>query len=159
MKERVEELIKIIEEANYSYYVLDNPSITDQEYDKYIRELFEIEEKYPELKSKHSPTNHVGGVAIDKFDKIRHEKPMLSLPDVFNEEEIEDFVSKIEETHLEPSYVCEQKFDGLGLSLVYKNGILQSGATRGDGVTGEDITHNVKTIRSIPLRLKKPIEI
>ncbi len=159
MKERVEELTKILEDANYAYYVLDNPTITDQEYDKYLRELIDIEEKYPELKSEHSPTNHVGGMAIDKFAKIRHEKPMLSLPDVFNEEEIEDFVTKIEETHLAPSYVCEQKFDGLGVSLVYKNGVLKSAATRGDGVTGEDITHNVKTIKSIPLRLKKAIDI
>ena len=159
MKERVEELTKILEDANYAYYVLDNPTITDQEYDKYLRELIDIEEKYPELKSEHSPTNHVGGMAIDKFAKIRHEKPMLSLPDVFNEEEIEDFVTKIEETHLAPSYVCEQKFDGLGVSLVYKNGVLKSAATRGDGVTGEDITHNVKTIKSIPFRLKKAIDI
>ncbi len=159
MKERVEELTKILEDANYAYYVLDNPTITDQEYDKYLRELIDIEEKYPELKSEHSPTSHVGGMAIDKFAKIRHEKPMLSLPDVFNEEEIEDFVTKIEETHLSPSYVCEQKFDGLGVSLVYKKGVLISAATRGDGVTGEDITHNVKTIKSIPLRLKRPIDI
>lgn len=159
MKERVEELTKILEDANYAYYVLDNPTITDQEYDKYLRELIDIEEKHPELKSEHSPTNHVGGMAIDKFAKIRHEKPMLSLPDVFNEEEIEDFVTKIEETHLSPSYVCEQKFDGLGVSLVYKKGVLISAATRGDGVTGEDITHNVKTIKSIPLRLKRPIDI
>lgn len=159
MKERVEELTKILEDANYAYYVLDNPTITDQEYDKYIRELIDIEEKYPELKSDHSPTNHVGGMAIEKFAKIRHEKPMLSLLDVFNEEEIEDFVTRIEDTHLSPSYVCEQKFDGLGVSLVYKNGILKSAATRGDGITGEDITHNVKTIRSIPLRLKKAIDI
>lgn len=159
MEQRVKELTKILEEANYAYYVLDNPTITDQEYDKYIRELIEIEEKHPELKSSYSPTEHVGGQAIDKFVKIRHEKPMLSLPDVFNEEEIESFVTKIEETHLEPSYVCEQKYDGLGVSLVYKNGILQSAATRGDGVTGEDITHNVKTIKSIPLRLKKAIDI
>ncbi len=159
MKERVEELTKILEDANYAYYVLDNPTITDQEYDKYLRELIEIEEKNPELKAEHSPTNHVGGMAIDKFAKIRHEKPMLSLPDVFNEEEIEDFVSRIEDVHLKPSYVCEQKFDGLGVSLVYKKGILKSAATRGDGVTGEDITHNVKTIKSIPLRLKKAIDI
>ncbi len=159
MKERVEELTKILEDANYAYYVLDNPTITDQEYDKYLRELIDIEEKHPELKSEHSPTNHVGGMAIDKFAKIRHEKPMLSLPDVFNEEEIEDFVTKIEETHLSPSYVCEQKFDGLGVSLVYKKGVLISAATRGDGVTGEDITHNVKTIKSIPLRLKRPVDI
>ena len=159
MKERVEELTRILEDANYNYYVLDNPTITDQEYDKYMRELIDIEEKYPELKKSTSPTMHVGGEVIDKFNKITHQKPMLSLPDVFNEDEIENFVNKINEEHLNPSYVCEQKFDGLSVSLVYKNGNLVSGATRGDGVTGEDITHNVKTIKAIPLHLKKDIDI
>lgn len=159
MKDRIDELIKILEDANYAYYVLDNPKITDQEYDKYLRELINLEEKYPEYKSPTSPTSRVGGVAIDKFGKIRHEKPMLSLPNVFNDEEVENFVNTIEKMGLKPTYVCEQKFDGLGLSLVYKNGVLQSGATRGDGVVGEDITHNVKTIKSIPLRLKKDIDI
>ena len=159
MKERVEELTKLLEDANYNYYVLDNPTITDQEYDKYMRELIDIEEKYPELKKATSPTMHVGGEIIDKFNKIKHIQPMLSLPDVFNEDEIEDFVNKINEMHINPSYVCEQKFDGLSVSLIYKNGHLISGATRGDGVTGEDITHNVKTIKAIPLHLKKDIDI
>lgn len=159
MKERVEELTKILEEANYNYYVLDNPTITDQEYDKYMRELILIEEEHPELKKATSPTMHVGGEVIDKFNKISHVQPMLSLPDVFNEEEIEDFVNKITQMHISPSYVCEQKFDGLSVSLIYKNGVLVSGATRGDGVTGEDITHNVKTIKAIPLHLNKDIDI
>ena len=159
MKERVNELTEILEKANYDYYVLDNPSITDQEYDKYIRELITIEEKYPELKSPTSPTQHVGGMVVDKFSKIAHEKPMLSLPDVFNEEEIEEFIDKIEDNHLNVSYVVEQKFDGLSVSLVYKNGVLISGATRGDGTIGEDITHNVKTIKCIPLKLKENIDI
>lgn len=159
MKERVEELTKIIDEANYNYYVLDNPTITDQEFDKYLMELIDIEEKHPELKKETSPTNHVGGMVIDKFEKIKHIKPMLSLPDVFNEEEIEKFLNGIEDEHIKPSYVCEQKFDGISVSLVYKNGVLVTGATRGDGVTGENITHNVKTIKAIPLKLNRPIDI
>ena len=159
MKERYDELVRIIEEAGYNYYVLDNPTITDQEYDKYYRELVLLEEEHPELKSPNSPTNRVGGEIIDKFNKIHHILPMLSLPDVFNEEEVEDFVKKIEKEGYHPTYVCEQKFDGLSVSLIYKNGLLVSGATRGDGTIGEDITHNVKTIKAIPLKLKKPIDI
>jgi len=159
MKERVDELIKILQEANYNYYVLDNPTITDQEYDKYLRELITIENQYPELKREDSPTVKVGGEVVDKFDKIRHALPMLSLPNVFNEEEISNFIDKIEEKGFKPTYVCEQKFDGLSVSLVYKNGRLISGATRGDGITGEDITHNVKTIKCIPIVLKRNIDI
>ncbi|MBQ6841469.1 MAG: NAD-dependent DNA ligase LigA [Bacilli bacterium] len=159
MKERIDELINILEEANYNYYVLDNPKITDQEYDKYLRELINLEEKYPELKRADSPTVKVGGEVIDKFEKIHHILPMLSLPNVFNEEEISSFIEKIENDGVKPTYVCEQKFDGLSVSLIYKEGKLVSGATRGDGVVGEDITHNVKTIKSIPLKLKKNIDI
>ena len=159
MKERIDELVKIIDEANYNYYVLDNPTITDQEFDKYLMELIKLEEKYPEYKHPNSPTTRVGGEVIDKFNKIHHEKPMLSLPDVFNEDEIASFADKIESEVDHPGFVCEQKFDGLSVSLIYKKGILISGATRGDGVVGEDITHNVKTIKSIPLKLKEPIDI
>ena len=159
MKQRVDELIQILQEANYNYYVLDNPKITDQEYDKYLRELINIEEKYPELKRADSPSVKVGGEVIDKFEKIHHALPMLSLPNVFNEDEIASFIEKIEEDGVKPTYVCEQKFDGLSVSLVYKNGKLVSGATRGDGIIGEDITHNVKTIKSVPLKLQKNIDI
>ena len=158
-KKRIEELTNIIDEANYNYYVLDNPTITDQEFDKYLRELINLEEKYPQFKSPHSPTMHVGGEVVDKFAKITHNLPMLSLPNVFNEDEINTFVKRIEDENLHPSYVCEQKFDGLSVSLVYKNGLLISGATRGDGIVGEDITHNVKTIKTIPLKLKRNIDI
>ncbi len=159
MKERIDELVKIIDEANYNYYVLDNPTITDQEFDKYLRELINLEEKYPEFKHPNSPTTRVGGQVIDKFNKIRHEKSMLSLPDVFNEEEIASFADKIEDEVKHPGFVCEQKFDGLSVSLIYKKGILISGATRGDGTVGEDITHNVRTIKTVPLKLKDPIDI
>lgn len=159
IKKRVDELTDILNEANYNYYVLDNPTITDQEYDKYYRELVNIEASYPEFSYDNSPTKRVGGEVIDKFNKVVHEKPMLSLANVFNEDEIRDFDAKIKKEGYNPEYVCEYKIDGLSVSLLYKNGKLVKGVTRGDGVTGEDITHNVKTIKVIPLHLKKPIDI
>ena len=159
LKKRVEELTKILNEANYNYYVLDNPTITDQEYDKYLRELINIETSHKELASPTSPTNRVGGEVIDKFNKIVHAKPMMSLSNVFNEDEIRDFDLKIKKEGFNPKYVCEYKMDGLSVSLIYEKGKLIRGVTRGDGITGEDITHNVKTIKSIPLELKKPLDI
>ena len=159
LKKRVEELTKILNEANYNYYVLDNPTITDQEYDKYLRELINIETNHKELASPTSPTNRVGGEVIDKFNKIVHAKPMMSLSNVFNEDEIRDFDSKIKKEGFNPKYVCEYKMDGLSVSLIYEKGKLIRGVTRGDGITGEDITHNVKTIKSIPLEIKSPLDI
>lgn len=159
IKKRVDELTQILNEANYNYYVLDNPTITDQEYDKYYRELLDIEKLYPEFSYDDSPTKRVGGEVIDKFNKVVHDKPMLSLANVFNEDEIRDFDAKIKKEGFNPEYVCEYKIDGLSVSLLYKEGKLVKGVTRGDGITGEDITHNVKTIKVIPLKLKKPIDI
>ena len=159
MKERYDELVKIINKANYEYYVLDNPTITDQEFDKYIRELIDIEKEYPELVRDDSPTMKVGGEVIDTFKKIVHDKPMLSLSNVFNESEIIEFDNRIKKEGFNPNYVCELKIDGLSVSLKYKNGKFVSAATRGDGVTGEDITHNVRTIKSIPLKINKDIDI
>ena len=159
MKERYEELIRIINEANYQYYVLDNPTLTDQEFDKYYRELQNLEEKYPELNDPNSPTKRVGSKVIDKFEKVNHKIPMFSLQDVFNEEELEDFDNKIIKAGIIPEYVCELKIDGLSVSLLYEKGLLVRAATRGDGVTGEDITHNVKTIKTVPLKLNEPIDI
>ena len=156
---RMKELIEILNQANYNYYVLDNPTITDQEYDKYLRELIKLETKYPELKQENSPSERVGGTVIDSFNKIVHEVPMMSLSNVFNESEIINFDNKIKKEVPNPSYVMELKIDGLSVSLLYKNGKLVRGATRGDGVTGEDITHNVKTIKSIPLTLNRPLDI
>lgn len=158
-RKRVQELTKILNQANYEYYVLDNPTLSDQEFDKYLRELENIESEYPELISQSSPTQRVGGEVIDKFKKVRHKIPMLSLPDVFNIEEIEDFNTKIEKEKVEPTYVCEYKIDGLSVSLHYEKGHLVFAATRGDGVVGEDITHNVKTIKTIPLVINEPIDI
>lgn len=158
IKKRVEELTKILNDANYNYYVKDEPTITDQEYDKYMRELEDIELEYPEYASKNSPTKRVGGEVIEKFQKVVRDKPMLSISDVFSEDEVRDFIKKVED-EVTPEYVCEQKIDGLGVSLIYEAGKLVRGVTRGDGLVGEDITHNVRTIKSIPLELTKPINI
>ena len=159
VKKRIEELTKILNQANYEYYNLDNPSITDQEYDKYLRELINLEEKYPDYADPNSPTKRVGGEAIDKFNKVRHAIPMISLSNVFNEEEIRDFDKRIRNAGFKPEYVCELKIDGLSVSLHYEHGKLKFAATRGDGVVGEDITHNVKTIKTVPLDLGKDIDI
>lgn len=159
MKERMDELIDYINKASYEYYVLDNPTITDQEYDDYYNELLSIEEKYPELKREDSPTNRVGGTVLDKFEKVTHDHPMLSFDDIFNEEEIILFDERIKKVVSTAHYTLEPKMDGLSGSLIYKNGVLVRGATRGDGVTGEDITTNIKTIKSVPLRLTEDIDI
>ena len=158
-KKRIDELTSILKKANYEYYNLDNPSITDQEYDKYLRELINLEEKYPEYADPNSPTKRVGGEAIDKFQKVRHAIPMISLSNVFNEEEIRDFDKRIRNAGFKPEYVCELKIDGLSVSLHYEHGKLKFAATRGDGIIGEDITHNVKTIKTVPLDLGRDIDI
>lgn len=158
-KERIEELTNILNEANYNYYILDNPTISDQEFDKYLRELMELEMEYPDLKKEDSPTVRVGGTVIKGFDKVIHTIPMLSIEDVFNEEEIIDFSKKIKKEGFSPEYVCELKIDGLSVSLHYEQGKLVRAATRGNGVTGDDITTNVKTIKTIPLTLKEKIDI
>ena len=158
-KKRIKELTEIINQANYEYYNLDNPTITDQEYDKYLRELINLEEKYPDLADPNSPSKRVGGEAIDKFNKVTHAIPMISLANVFNEEEIRDFDKRIRNAGFTPTYVCELKIDGLSVSLHYEHGKLKFAATRGDGVTGEDITENVKTIKTVPLDLGRDIDI
>ncbi|MBR4672448.1 MAG: NAD-dependent DNA ligase LigA [Bacilli bacterium] len=159
MEERYLELIKIINEADYNYHTLDNPTITDQEYDSYLRELYNIEEAHPELVRSDSPSQRAGGKVLDEFKKITHTIPMLSLSNVFNEEEIKLFDERIKKEGINPEYVAELKIDGLSVSLNYKNGKLVSAATRGDGVVGEDITNNVKTIKTVPLTINKQIDI
>ena len=158
-KERMNYLIKILSGASYDYYVLDDPKITDQEYDAAYRELENIEKLHPDWIVDTSPTRKVGGEVIDEFKKVEHTIPMLSLGDVFNEDEIIEFLQRIENSGVHSNYVCELKIDGLSVSLQYEKGILVRGATRGNGVIGEDITHNVKTIKSIPLKLKQPLDI
>ncbi len=159
IKKRIDELVDIITEADYNYHTLDNPTISDQEYDKYLRELFDLEEQYPEYIREDSPTRRVGGKVLDEFKKITHKIPMMSLSNVFNESEIRDFDERIRKEGIIPEYVCELKIDGLSVSLIYEHGKLISGATRGDGVVGEDITENVKTIKTIPLKINKDIDI
>jgi DNA ligase (NAD+) len=159
MQKRYEELIKIINEADYNYHTLDNPTISDQEYDKYLRELYCIEEEYPELIRDDSPSKRVGGQVLDEFKKVKHKIPMMSLSNVFNENEIVNFDSKIRKEGINPNYVCELKIDGLSVSLQYEKGKLVTAATRGDGTTGEDITNNVKTIKTVPLTLTQEIDI
>lgn len=156
---RMKELIDIINKAAYEYYTLDKPSITDQEYDRYMQELMKLEESYPSLKQENSPTVRIGGEVIEGFEKVVHEKPMMSLSNVFNEADIVNFDERIKKEVSHPQYVCELKIDGLSVSLLYKKGKLVRAATRGDGVTGEDITHNAKTIKTIPLTLPKEIDI
>lgn len=159
MKERYNELLQLINNANHEYYVLDNPSVTDNVWDNWINELLEIEKNYPELKTADSPSQRVGGEVISEFEKVYHETPMMSLSNVFNEEEIILFDERIKKEFKNPKYVCELKIDGLSVSLLYKEGILKSAATRGNGIVGENITHNVKTIKSIPLKLKDHIDL
>lgn len=159
MYERMLELIEIINEADYNYHTLDNPTISDQEYDKYLRELFEIEAEHPEWVKEDSPTQHAGGQIIEGFEKATHKIPMMSLSNVFNESEIIAFDERIKKEGITPKYMAELKIDGLSVSLLYENGKLVRAATRGDGTTGEDITHNAKTIKTIPLTLKEAVDI
>ena len=159
IEHRINELIDIINKLNYEYYTLDKPSVSDQEYDRYMQELLKLETEYPQLKRDDSPTVRVGGQILAGFNKVTHEIPMLSLGNVFNEDEVIKFDERIKKEISNPKYVCELKIDGLSVSLKYENGKLVRGATRGDGVIGEDITNNVKTIKTIPLTLKGNIDI
>jgi len=150
---RISELRKTLKRANYEYYVLDNPTLSDYDFDMLLRELQELEERYPDLIAKDSPTQRVGGVASSKFKKITHNRRMLSLGNLFSEEEVRDFDKKIKKSVSNYTYTADLKIDGLSVSLKYKNGFLEQAATRGNGLVGEDITENAKTIRSIPLSI------
>lgn len=158
-KERIIELVNILNKANEEYYILDNPTLTDREYDRYMQELIMLEKRYPEYKLNNTPTEHVGTKVSSKFDKVTHEIPLLSLGNVFNFEEVRLFDERIKKEVPNPTYVCELKIDGLAISLKYENGNLVRGATRGDGVTGEDITKNVMTIKTVPLVLNEKVNI
>ncbi len=156
-EKRVSELHDLLNQYNYEYHVLDKPSISDAEYDQLLRELIDLEDLYPDLKTSNSPSQRVGGVVLDSFEKVQHRTPMLSLGNAFNEEELRDFDRRVRQSVGEDfSYVCELKIDGLAVSLRYEEGMLVRGATRGDGSIGEDITSNLKTIRSIPLKISEP---
>lgn len=157
--DRMNELIELLNKYSYEYYTLDNPSVDDAEYDRLMQELIKIESCHPEWVRDDSPTRKIGGEIISEFVKVKHDVPMLSLGNVFNEEEIKDFDEKISKVFTNHEYVCELKIDGLAVSLEYRNGILYQASTRGDGVIGEDITHNIKTIKSIPHKLNKNVDI
>ena len=152
-KDRILELRKLLDKYSYEYYVLDKPTIPDNEYDLLFRELLNLEEKYPEMDDPNSPTKRVGGKVLDSFNKITHEKPMLSLGNVFNYEELKEWSKKIEEVFKNVEYCVEYKIDGLAMSLLYEDGSFIQAVTRGDGIEGEDVSNNVRTIKSIPLNI------
>ncbi|RFU60612.1 NAD-dependent DNA ligase LigA [Bacillus sp. V59.32b] len=159
-EKHVKDLQNLLNQYSYEYHVLDKPSIPDAEYDKLLRELIEYEEQFPELRSPDSPTQRVGGAILEMFEKVEHSSPMLSLGNAFNEADLRDFDRKVRQAAGEEfSYVCELKIDGLAVTLLYEDGLFVRGATRGDGTVGEDITENLKTIKSIPLKTKEPISI
>lgn len=158
-KDRVLTLTKVLKKANEEYYTNDNPELDDYEYDMLMKELIELEEKFPELKTPDSPTQRVGGQVLNKFEKVTHKERMASLADAFNEKDLRDFDTRVRKISKNITYCCELKIDGLSVSLIYEKGILVRAATRGNGIVGENITHNVKTIKTIPLKLKEPVNI
>lgn len=161
IKRRIEELKTLLNKYSYEYYVMDSPSVTDYEFDKLMKELIELENNNPEFKTQDSPTQRVGGEVSEKFEKVRHDIPMLSLDNVFSYDELRDFDKKIKKAVNRYTYTVDLKIDGLSVSIKYENGYYQRAATRGNGVLGEDITENVKTIKSIPLKIDfdEPIEV
>lgn len=159
-EKRVQELQTLLNQYNYEYHVLDKPTVPDSEYDRLLRELIDYENKFPELRTQDSPTQRVGGEVLSVFEKVEHTSPMLSLGNAFNEGDLKDFDRKVRQAVGDDfSYICELKIDGLAVTLQYENGYFIKGATRGDGYIGEDISANLKTIKSIPLKLKEPITI
>ncbi|ASS87673.1 DNA ligase (NAD(+)) LigA [Geobacillus lituanicus] len=156
---RAAELRELLNRYGYEYYVLDRPSVPDAEYDRLMQELIAIEEQYPELKTSDSPTQRIGGPPLEAFRKVAHRVPMMSLANAFGEGDLRDFDRRVRQEVGEAAYVCELKIDGLAVSVRYEDGYFVQGATRGDGTTGEDITENLKTIRSLPLRLKEPVSL
>lgn len=155
-QEQISALKEVLNQYSYEYHVLDQPTVPDAEYDEKLRELEELEEKFPEFVTPDSPTQRVGGAPLEGFEKVRHRVPMLSLSNAFNEEDLRDFARRAENalgTNI--TFICELKIDGLAVSLTYENGKFIQGATRGDGTVGEDITTNLRTVRSIPLTIKE----
>ncbi|HHE76625.1 MAG TPA: NAD-dependent DNA ligase LigA, partial [Candidatus Parcubacteria bacterium] len=157
-KKRIEKLRKLINYHRYLYHVLDRQEISDSALDSLKKELFDLEQKFPEFIAPDSPTQRVGGEPLKEFKKVRHPQPMLSFNDAFSEEDMRDWLERIskllsKEELRRLDFFCELKFDGLAIELTYKDGIFQMGATRGDGFVGEDVTQNLKTIEAIPLRI------
>lgn len=159
-EQKINEIRSLLHQYGYEYYVLDTPTVPDAEYDRLMQELLVLEEKFPELKTPDSPSIRVGGAVLDLFEKVEHRTPMLSLGNAFNEQDLRDFDRRVRQAAGDDVlYVCELKIDGLAVSLRYEDGLFVQGATRGDGTIGEDITANVKTIKSIPLRLRENVSL
>lgn len=156
---RILELRKILDQLSYEYYVLDKPSVDDQEYDRYMQELIQLEDNNPQYFDANSPSQRVGGTVLDGFDKVAHKRQMLSLGNAFNKEDLENFDRRVRQEVSKPTYVVELKIDGLAMSLFYRNGQFSQAVTRGDGEVGEDVTNNVKTIKSIPMEIALPGEV
>lgn len=154
-KARIAELSDIIDNHNYRYYILAQPTISDYDFDMLMNELLSLEQQFPDLITESSPSQRVGGGITKEFATVRHKYPMLSLSNSYNKEEIIDFISRIKKSIDGPvDFVCELKFDGVSISLTYEKGILRRAVTRGDGSRGDDVTTNIKTIHTIPLKLK-----
>ena len=162
IQQRINKLREVINHHRYLYHVLDNPEISDAALDSLKKELFDLEQQFPDLITLDSPTQRVGGQPLKKFQKVAHEKPMLSFNDAFSEKDMEDWMIRVEnflnKKLTGETYYCELKIDGLAIELVYENGIFLQGSTRGDGLTGEDITQNLKTIQAIPLKLNMQLK-
>ena len=153
-KDRIDQLRALLNEQNYRYYVLNDPLISDFEYDKLMRELQDLEQANPQYADPNSPTQRVGSDRANQFASVTHRFPMQSLSNTYSREEVTDFDTRIQKEVGEVEYVCELKFDGTSISLLYEHGQLVRAATRGDGTVGDDVTENVRTIRSIPLQLR-----
>ncbi|WP_270206583.1 NAD-dependent DNA ligase LigA [Streptococcus anginosus] len=159
MKDRMLELVKLLNQYAHEYYTIDNPSVSDSEYDKLYHELLDLEKQYPEFVQPDSPTHRVGGKVLEGFEKYQHQYPLYSLQDAFSREELDVFDARIRKDFPDVSYLCELKIDGLSISLMYEKGILVAGATRGDGSVGENITENLKRVKDIPLKLPSEVDI
>lgn len=154
-QQRIEELRKLLEKYSIEYYVYDKPSVSDQEYDRLMQELMALEEKHPELYDPNSPSQRIIGAVLDGFEKVEHQTQMLSLGNVFNYEEIQAFVERIQESVKDAEFVVECKYDGLAMALLYDNGRFTRAITRGDGFVGEDVSNNIRTIGSIPMYIEE----
>ena len=159
MNKRMNELVALLNRYATEYYTIDNPSVSDSEYDRLYRELVELETTYPDQVLADSPTHRVGGKVLDGFEKYSHQYPLYSLQDAFSREELEAFDARVRKEVAHPTYICELKIDGLSISLTYEKGILVAGATRGDGSVGENITENLKRVKDIPLTLPEELDI
>ena len=153
------EIVDLVNKWSHEYYVLDNPTVTDEQYDANLSLLIEFEKQSPQLKSENTPTQRVGDIVLDKFDKFEHRKPMLSLSNAFNFDDLIKFDSDMKKISSEITYVGELKIDGLSAAVHYDNGVIKYGATRGTGIIGELVTNNMKTIKTLPLSIKDTTEV